>query len=242
MSEIPKKFSLAPPPPSIEDEYESARILIREGLLEEAKKTLFKIITHHQKVDIARVLLKEIEELELKELLKDSSKKKSTSTEDQNELIAALDRDLGLKLKDYQGESDQKQKWVELNHLTIQAYFDLGIGYYEMGCFGDAFRELSKAVNKIRMNQSVLGEMGLMSVALVAHCLIELGRPYEAKSYLDPVLLEPEIKHEDKIVIYYAMGLAEEALGNKTVARGWFQKTVEIDVDYKDASYRLRQK
>ncbi len=241
MSDQTKDFSLQIPKPHPQDECESARILIREGLVDEAKKTLYRVLAHHPKYKLAEELLKQIETLELKNLFEQSGKnKKIVKPEDSASLIEALNQDLGLGL-DGLADVDQKEKWNVLTGLTTKEYFDLGIAYFEMDCFVDALREFNKAVNKIRIEQTFLGEDGLMCVSLIAQSLIQLNRAYEAKAYLEPVLIESDLKHEDKLVLYYAMGVAEQALGNNSAARGWLQKTAEIDPDYRDAIFRIRQ-
>lgn len=228
-----------------EDEVESARILLREGLVEESKRTLYRILTRKPDYRPAIDLLKQIETLELKELFREdgsgSSHKRLTAIEDVDALIDSLDRDLGLGLKT-ESESNQKELWnASAVDLDSKARFDLGVAFYEMGCYADALRELHRAEKKIRIEESFLGETGLASVSLIAQCLVSLDRAFEAKAYLEPILIEPDLKHEDKLGLYYVMGLAEQALGQPKNALGWYQKINHSDPEFRDVQIKIRQ-
>jgi tetratricopeptide (TPR) repeat protein len=246
-----EKFTLEEPKALPEDEVESARILVREGLVEEAKKTLYKVLAYKPDFRPALEILKQIEAIELKELFRESplgsSRKKNPVMEDIDSLIESLDRDLGLGLNADVASPDANQEiWnavVDSNSadLDSQARFDLGVAFYEMGCYADALRELYRAEKKIRIEQTFLGKTGLAVASLISQCLVQVGRAYEAKAYLEPILTEPDLKHEDKLVLYYSMGLTEQALGHPKNAIGWFQKISETDSDFRDVQIRLRQ-
>ena len=82
---------------------------------------------------------------------------------------------------------------------------------------GDTIRELKRAEKKIRIEESFLGELGISAVALHADALVKLGHSFQAKIYLEPILVEPDLLHEQKIILYYTMGLAEQALEDKSL-------------------------
>jgi tetratricopeptide (TPR) repeat protein len=114
------------------------------------------------------------------------------------------------------------------------------VAFYEMGCFGDVLRELKRAEKKIRIEESFLGELGVSVVALYAQTLVKLGQAFQAKVYLEPILIEPDLLHEQKTILYYTMGLAEQALDEKKNAKAWFQKVAMTDPDFKDVQQRIR--
>lgn len=237
-----EKFSIQEPKKLPQDEVESARILLREGLLEEAKKTLFRVLVQKQGFPPAVALLQEIEAEELKVIFRDSGiQKKIPAREDPTEILGALERDLGI------GHEDNvicNEFWIASTQegmpgLDAQERFDLGIAFFEMGCFSDALRELTRAEKKIRIEQTFLGDLGIAVAALRAQCLIELDRAFEAKAYLEPILVEPDLSHENKLNLYYVIGLSEQKLDHPQVAAGWFQKIADTDLDFKDVSTRL---
>ncbi len=232
-----------------EDEIESARILMNEGLVEEAKKTLYRVLARKPELRGAHELLKKIEAIELKELFSESptdpSQKAKTTNEDINGVIDQLDRDLSLGLNEASDAIAKKEIWNALSdsqagELDAKARYDLGVAFYEMGCFLDALRELQRAEKRIRMENTFLDETGLAVVTLSAQCLIDLGRAFEAKAYLEPVLTEPDLKHEDKLGLYYAMALAEQSLGNTKNALNWYLNISGTDPDFRDVQLKMR--
>ncbi len=89
--------SLAYPQARPNDECESAKILVNEGLIDEAKKLLFRVLANHPNYAPAKKLLNEIGELELKEIFKLSSHASSRSAvEDVDQLIQSLVKKTGV--------------------------------------------------------------------------------------------------------------------------------------------------
>ena len=225
------------------DELQSAKILFQEGLLEEAKKKLYQILIASPNYARAEELLSQIQAHELKGLLSksvSSSRAQKIRTEDSAQIIDQLNTDLGLELN-LQGCNPEQENWVAHADLRPREHYDLGVAFFEMGCFRDAIRELKSAEKKIRMEQTFLGELGVSVVALSSEALVNLGRAYEAKAFLEPVLSEPDLKREEKNVLFYVMGLVEESLGNINDAKGWFQKVFDLEPDFRDTRFRLKQ-
>lgn len=229
------------------DDLESARILIQENLLEEAKRVLFRMLTRindpesfsHRR---AQEMLKKIETIEMNELMNHSPRSKpSRVIEDPTMLINKLQKDLQIESFEEEAPVMDTEQWnVEETPSSAQGLFDLSVAFYEMGCYADALRELKRAEKKIRIEESFLGELGVSVVALQAQALVKLGQAFNAKIYLEPILMEPDLLHEQKIVLYYTMGLAEQALEDKSTAAGWFKKVAASDPDFKDVQQRIR--
>jgi len=228
---------------SIEDELQSAKILYQEGLNEEAKKKLYLILISSPQNPRAHDLLNQIKEEELEALLNQhapSTHYKNPRVENAERIIDKLNSDLDLGLK-LDGLDPQVENWIPHLSLKSREHYDLGVAFFEMGCYRDAIRELRSSEKKIRIEQTFLGELGVAVVALHAECLLLIGRAYEAKENLMPILNEPDLKHEEKTVLFYVMGRIEEDLGSIPVAQGWFQKVLEIDASFRDAGHRLKQ-
>jgi tetratricopeptide (TPR) repeat protein len=237
----PQSFSLEVTKISAYEECESARILIREGLIEEAKKALYRVLTHDPNHTDAKKILNQIEDIELTQLLDDQPNRRATGrpgadrrTEDIDAIIQTLSSDLGIE-----GDPTVPQ-FVALGDLDDQTQLDLAIGYLEMECYPDALRELKKVEKKIRMENTSLGSTGILVAGLIAHCWIKMGQSFDAKIYLEPILVEPEVRHEDKVLLFYEMALVEEQLSNHQAALEWQMRVLEIDPQFKDASYRAR--
>ena len=229
------------------DEIESAKILIQENLFEEAKHVLFRLLTHikdsqSHSYRVANELLKKIEKIELNQFMNSSVKhKKEEFLEDSDSLILQLEKNLQLNSFEKDSKDLEIEKWSvnEPQHST-QVLFDLAVAFYEMECFADALRELKRAEKKIRIEDSFLGELGVSVVALKAQALIKMGSSFNAKIYLEPILLEDDLRHEQKIILYYSMGLATQDLQEKDSAKGWFLKVAEFDPEFKDVQQRIR--
>jgi len=238
----------------IRDEIESARILIREGLVEEAKRILYRALTAQPDQREANLLLDAIQQNELQSLLdsvvtnpegatraentRRSSWRKTTErrAESQDKIIEDLERDLHFQCEDTTSNAGLP-RWVVEGGTPS---FDLGIAFYQMDCFADALPILEKAEKDIRAQTTALSRDGIMIASMIAHCRVQLGDAFGAKLYLEPILFEPEVALDDKTVLFYEMGRIEEALSNPEAAQGWWKRVLEIDPQFRDAAYRIR--
>lgn len=228
------------------EECEDARILFNEGLIDEAKKRLFRVLIRVPRYPPAIALLKKIEAAELKKILApgpDLTRSVSVNQgllEDESETVIQeleLALDLGSDLDRERG----KQEFFLPNHaLNYTQKLDLAVAYLEMGCFSDALRELKQAEREIRNLKSFLDSTGIAIVALTVRCLLSLDRAFEAKVYLAPVLQEPDLRHDDKLLLYYEAGCIEEDLNQLESAHDWFQRVLEMDPFFKDVAHRIR--
>jgi tetratricopeptide (TPR) repeat protein len=226
---------------SRDGELQSAKILFQEGLLDEAKKKLYQILIAFPNYPSAVELLARIRDGEMKGLLRQTvptAHGKKLKTEDPERIIEKLNSDLGLDLQ-MEGFDPARENWVSQTDLSSRGHYDLGVAFFEMGCYRDAVRELKFSERKIRMEQTFLGELGVAVVALYSESLVKLDRGFEAKSYLEPILAEPDLNQEEKNVLFYVMGIAEASLGKIPEAKGWLQKVYDLNPDFRDVRFRL---
>jgi tetratricopeptide (TPR) repeat protein len=240
-------ISIQPDPPTVEEELASAKILFQEGLIEEAKKILHKILMVHAGHRQTQDLLKEIHDVEIGLLLRanpdpgNRRKAKTEAFEDPEEVIRRLEKDLGVRIDpSLRGFDASVENWNHPEvHDPMQA-FDLGVAFFEMGCYRDAIRQLSGSVRRTRVTQATLGEQGVAAAALCAESMIALGEAYEAAAWLTPMLNELDLSHEKKVPFFYLMGRAEELLNHRAEAKAWYRKVLEVDPLYRDAPFRIR--
>lgn len=232
------------------DEYESARILFGEGLIDDAKKTLRRILRSDSHHVAARKLLEEIQELELKQILSGELprwQRKLTNSEAEPELgsepveqtILNLDRDLGLGL--VQGmsllrEAEEIKEFgekleMDLSGATAQDRIDIGIGFLEMGLSELAIRQFRSA--------SKDPELLLVAASLEAQALISMGKPFEATLCLEPVLEDVDVPLHRKIDLIYLMGKAYEGLSKPEQAAFWYSQVRKMDARYRDVEERI---
>jgi tetratricopeptide (TPR) repeat protein len=236
-------LSLSVDPPAVEEEVASAKILFQEGLVEEAKRLLHKILMVHAGYLPALDLLKQIQDSELSMLFRAASEtpKKQKSFEDPELVIRQLERDLGIHIEDPGRNFNASiENWSHPDPEDPTQAFDLGVAFFEMGCYRDAIRQLSEAVRKTRVMHTSLGELGVAAAALCAESMIALGEPYEATTWLTPMLNELDLTHEKKIPFFYLMGRAQELLNHRKEAKAWYQKVMELDPLYRDVPFRIR--
>ena len=238
-----EKFSIQCTPPTPDEDVASARILFQEGLFEEAKKLLHRVLIQLPGYASAQKLLSEINQVELDRLLQYPLRKskENVALENPDRVIEKLERDLGLGPSGGAGNFDPgRENWIHPRGSNVQEAYDLGVAFFEMGCYRDALRESAQALKQIRVKNSDLGELGVAIAVLSAESHLALGEAFETKTFLLPILSELEISHESKIPLYYLMALAEERLGYRIEARAWLEKVIEADPLYRDAQFRIR--
>ncbi len=236
-------FDLQVPKASAKDDVESAKILVQEGLLDEAKRLLHRVLITHPSYSRASKLLKEIQKTELDQILNRSrgygSERKKLEHPDR--VLKKLEADLGISLEGAaDGLDPKKENWIHGVSLDFRERFDLAIAFYEMGCYRDADREAAEALRQYRVENSSLDETGVSIVALRAETLIRLEEAFEAKLFLMSILNEPEISHELKLPLYYLAARSEEMTGGYAEAKAWLQKVMDIDPLFRDANFRIR--
>ena len=235
-----KIHSLEPTRVSLTDEVESARILLQEGLYEEAKKILYRALILSPHFKKAQEILSQIQKKELDQILDSHPRPQAKSSfEDPDEVIRKLNDDLGLELG-RESIDPHLENWNYSAELSGKDHFDLGVAFFEMGCFRDAIRELQKSIRVVRQEFTDLGELGVSALALCAECFLGLNEAFEAKMILEPAISDAELQHEEKTPLYYLMGRVEEALGNRSEAKAWYGKVLLTDSFYRDAAFRVK--
>jgi tetratricopeptide (TPR) repeat protein len=249
---------------SIEDLIHSAKILVDEGLVEDAKKILHQILIIDSGNRAALEAMNSIQKEELKVLFREDitrqraphAKIKSQEM-DPEELMRKLDQDLGLgifgqnspialasDLSLFQSSKDMETFALKLEKNLaggkIQDWVDLGIAFLEMDFYQIAVRLFTGACRKI--DSEMKGEQSISATSLLALSLILLGRPFEAISKLQPLLRDVEIKADQKVELYYLMGRTYESLKKFDFAIHFYDQVKKIDPRYRDIEYRLRNR
>jgi tetratricopeptide (TPR) repeat protein len=246
---------------SIEDLLHSAKILADEGLADDAKKILRQILIIDSGNQSALEAAKRIQQEELKALFRDevrpSSLRKSTKNVpefDSEEVMKKLDRDLGLGIfsenlpfslseeRSLFQNKEEIEALIEnlekkLATASMQDWIDLGIGFLEMEFHEVAVRLFSGACRKIE--SEIRSVQSVSATSLLAYTLIQMGRPFDAISKLQPLLRDVEIKLEQKVEIYYLMGRTYESLKKLDLARHFYSQVSKIDSRYRDVERRL---
>jgi tetratricopeptide (TPR) repeat protein len=78
------------------------------------------------------------------------------------------------------------------------------------------------------------------ATCLLAQCLLDTGRPYEALTALQPALADQEPTKAQKVGLIYLTARAYETLGDLTEASRWYEEARAADPQYRDVEERAR--
>ena len=246
---------------SIDSQLHSARILVSEGLLEEAKRIFRKVLIQDSDNLSARQGLEELHKEELKQIFNNDRTNRhlfgkkgeeQESATDRDVILEKLDRDLNLDLH-MEGlgalegmslfgdkaafDTYAKKLDEEFSKEDSATRIDLGIGFLEMGLFELAARQFEAALHKLE--QEANPEL-VVAIALLAYARILGNKPLEATMAIQPLLNDGEIPREKKVELFYLMGRANEALKSSDLAARWYRQVEEIEPDYRDVRARLK--
>lgn len=262
----------APPPgpiapEQIADHLQSARILMGEGILEDAKRILRRVLLADPSRLEARKMLEGIHEIELKQIFGESETPRRRLRLPQTEVevsaetvMRGLDRDLKLGIfGDNGGEGLEPQLSLFKDRAAMEEFgrhmdrdfaahpaperIDLGIAFLEMGLASLAVRHFQAAINQLRLvHQDASASDPLIAAAgLLAYALILDARAFEATIQLQPLLNDVDIDRPRKLDLIYLMGRAFEAMGKGEDACQWYAQAAEIEPHYRDVDDRLKK-
>jgi len=119
----------------------------------------------------------------------------------------------------------------ELGEGDIEAHYDLGIAYKEMGLLEDAIGEFQIALAGPARKLASLHAMGL--------CALELDRVSDAISHLEQALSLPEMPAEQQVALRFDLGRAYQQQGDLERARGSFEAVAAVDPDFGAVGERI---
>ncbi|NDD92136.1 hypothetical protein EBZ37_08635 [bacterium] len=219
------------------EELESARILMSEGLWDEAKEALHRSLRHHSENRLARKLLEEVHARELQELLDRPHRAEPSGIveEDVAGVLKKLEEDwhLGLDVGESsrlslvasQEAHQELARCVSEQALTMSARekADLAIGFLQM--------ELPEIALSLLQSGSLHG--GVTS-ALYCWALLQAGKAFECVSLLDVKLRDQNLSPEVRVEMEYLLARARENLGERRLALELYGALGE----YRDSSSR----
>jgi len=112
----------------------------------------------------------------------------------------------------------------ELGEGDIEAHYDLGIAYKEMGLLEDAIGEFQIALAGPERKLASLHAMGL--------CALELDRVSDAISHLEQALSLPEMPADQQVALRFDLGRAYQQQGDFGRARGSFEAVAAVNPDF----------
>ena len=117
-------------------------------------------------------------------------------------------------------------------------HYNLGVAFKEMGLLDEAIGELQKVCHAIEKGHPFSQVM--QAYTWLAHCFLEKGAPEASVKWYEKALHVPSIDEESKLAVYYELGSAHEAAGNKKAALASFNEVYSNNIDYRDVAERIK--
>lgn len=251
VGEPPTRVEIRAPAEESSDElFINARILWGEGLIEEAKQTLRRILIRDPSFVAARQRLAEIQELEIQKLLKSDDESETESGRKRakkrraaegliplsEDAIANLEAAVGDESPTPSDEGGVSETKVEMEtlHCDSRDHLDLGIAFLEMGRFSAAVARFQAA----RADQS---PWTVAASVLEAQALLGLDRAFDALMLLEPLAADASRPSHERQELLYWIGRAAEVLARPHQALAAYLELHKLDSHYRDAPERLKR-
>ncbi|MGM0596790.1 MAG: tetratricopeptide repeat protein [Myxococcota bacterium] len=141
---------------------------------------------------------------------------------DNNESIPAIDQensDAGMRIETEKPIGD------------ASSHLDLGLAYKGMGLYKQALEELKYAMED--------DQYETQARILAAKCKQAQGQPSEAANTLKYALHNQNIKEEEKLDVYYELGIIYNALEDKDEALYFFKKVARRNKSYRQVQNKI---
>ena len=112
------------------------------------------------------------------------------------------------------------------------AHYDLGTAYMEMGLLDEAISEFQVVLRGTSEH--------LPTYEMLGQTFLQKAEPEAALRSLERGLSAPCEVEEERVGIYYYLGLAHETMGDKATALGFYDRVFALDINFADVTERLR--
>ena len=114
----------------------------------------------------------------------------------------------------------------------VMAHYDLGTAYMEMGLLDEAIGEFQVVLRGTSDH--------LPTYEMLGQTFLQKNEPKAALRSLKRGLDAPCEIEEERVGIYYYIGLANETLGDKETALEFYSRVFALDINFADVTERLR--
>ena len=119
-----------------------------------------------------------------------------------------------------------------------ETHYNLGIAFKEMGLLDEAIGELQKVCHAVERGNSF--SQPVQAYTWLAQCLVDKGVPEAAVRWYEKTLQLPGLDHTSRCAIYYDLGSAYEASGDKKSALANFMEVYSSNIDFRDVASRIK--
>jgi tetratricopeptide (TPR) repeat protein len=150
---------------------------------------------------------------------------------------ASAEEDINPLLSDVFQEFKQEMEAGAASEPDAETHYNLGLAFKEMGLVEEAIGEFQKVCQAIDQGQSF--SQAIQAYTWLAHCLVAKGVP-EASFKWYQRALQAASNEQVKTAIYYELGQAYEAAGQKPEALKCFLEVYASNIDHRDVAERIR--
>ena len=156
------------------------------------------------------------------------------TTQKSTRFVVPYEEPTGDDQADFEKMLDQFKKQVSENIETsdVTAHYDLGTAYMEMGLLDEAIGEFQMVLRSTSDH--------LATYEMLGQTFLQKQEPEAALQSLTRGLDAPCAIEEERVGIYYYLGLAHETIGNTETAVEFYDKVFAIDINFADVTERLR--
>lgn len=225
---VPSNLPPASPRPQVSarDDLDSARILIDEGLLDDARKALFRVLRSEPGNRLALSLLEQIRATEVQAILKPEGRAQlaharaqadsTVAPRDPEAVIAQLESDWHLGLGATDAELVLARRWVSEglgSSSSMQERIDWSVALMQLGLAEVAVEVLEDAGGS---------RVSPEAMALHAQACLEARRPEEARALAEQALRDPDFPKELRNEMNYLRATAFLRTGRRAEAAAVF--------------------
>ena len=156
------------------------------------------------------------------------------TTQKSTRFVVPYEEPTGDDQADFEKMLDQFKKKVSENIETsdVTAHYDLGTAYMEMGLLDEAIGEFQMVLRGTSDH--------LATYEMLGQTFLQKQEPEAALQSLTRGLDAPCEVEEERVGIYYYLGLAHETIGDTETAVEFYEKVFAIDINFADVTERLR--
>lgn len=119
-----------------------------------------------------------------------------------------------------------------------ETHYNLGIAFKEMGLLDEAIGELQKVCRAIDKGHPF--SQPIQVYTWLAQCLVDKNAPEAAVRWYMKALQLPGLDDGNRCAIYYDLGVAYEASGDKKSALANYMEVYGSNIDFRDVATRIK--
>lgn len=143
-----------------------------------------------------------------------------------------------FNLDEFRSELGLEDDESEATDTDFETQYQTAVAYQEMGLLEQAIAEFQEAASKVRPDDGT--RRFFQCANLLGHCFMQNSMPKLAIRWYQRALETPDLGIDERLALWYELGVASEAEGDLESANRYFEQVYAEDVDFRDVRQRLR--